>query len=367
MKRVAIVFGGDSLEHDISIVTAFLVMENCQKNHRPYLMVYLSRNGVFYCGKALHKKENYQTLNGFHQGHFSHQKRKNYFVTGLKKYDIDAVILCVHGEGAEDGTVGAMFDCLHIPSTFSGVENAAILQNKYLTKLSLKELNIPVVPGIIFGKDKLRKSHFSLDTILKELKAPFIIKPLHLGSSIGVYKCQSDVEIQSHLPSLFRLDNAVLIEETVQSLHEYNVAILGDDRQIWISEVEEVNNDDRVLSFKDKYEEFSGQNSRIIPASIDGELEKRIKDYARQAFYGLSCQGVVRFDFLYDDHNDQLYLNEINTIPGSLAYYLFEAGGMDFHELIDHLVDSAHYHIESRKNKITIYQDSDLMKIMHKK
>ncbi len=367
MKKIAIVYGGDSLEHDISIVTAFLVMENCKKTHRPFLMVYISRNGKFYAGKALHKKENYQKLNGFHQGYFYHSHKKHYFATKTRKYKIDAVILCVHGEGAEDGTVGALFDCLQIPSSFSGVENAAVMQNKYFTKLILKTLDIPYVNGILINKDHLSRNLFSLDNILSPFKPPYILKPVHLGSSIGVYKCLDKDEIKKHLPSLFRLDNAVMIEETIGSLHEYNIAILSDGRQIWVSDIEEVNKDDHVLSFKDKYEEFSGQNKRVIPASIDEELKTQIQDYAKRAYKGLSCNGVVRFDFFYDEHNHQLYLNEINTVPGSLAYYLFESSGMSFKELLDHLVDSAFYHIENRKNRITVYKDSDLMKIMHKK
>lgn len=367
MEKLAIVYGGDSLEHDISIITAFLVMKNCQLNKRPYVMIYLSREGAFYCGKALEKKENYLSLRGFHQGHFIHHHKKNYFVTRWQKIAIESCLLCVHGAHSEDGSVGAIFDTLKIPSTFSSVENASILQNKYLTKMILKEIDIPIVPSVLVKKQQLREHRFDIETLISSLNPPYIVKPVHLGSSIGVYKCQNNIDIQKVIPTLWHLDSEIIIEEVVSSLHEYNIAIVGDERELFLSDIEEVNKENEVLSFHDKYEEFSGHNQKQIPAFIDEKLEKKIQEYAKKAFVNLNCVGVVRFDFLYNDQTNQLFLNEINTIPGSLAYYLFESKGMSFNELISLLIDISLYQYEKKKNYITTYQDSNLLTIMDKK
>ncbi len=367
MKKTVIVFGGDTCEHDISIVTAFLVKEEFINNKKPLLFVYLSRNGCFYYGKALNKKENYQALKGFKKGFFKRINNQTYFVKGLLKEKIDEVLLCVHGAGMEDGTLGAFFDILKVPVSYCGVESSAIIQNKYLTKLVLKENNIPVTKGIKIDQNTYIKTHFDILDTIKDMPFPLIIKPLHLGSSIGVYKCQNIDDLNNNLITLFNLDNEVLIEECITSLKEYNIAIIGDERETFVSSIEEVNHNDKILTFKDKYEEFSSLNTKEIPANISKELERNITEFALKAFNVLSCYGVVRFDFLFDTKHNKLYLNEINSIPGSLAFYLFEDKGMSFKELIERILDSAKYRQYLQKEKIKTYKDSNLLSIGKKK
>lgn len=367
MKKIAIVYGGDSLEHDISIVTAFLVMKEWEKAKIPFVPIYLSRKGIFYTGKGLLHKENYESLKGFHPGTFIKKGKKNFFYTFYRKYEIDSVILSLHGEGAEDGTVGGFFDTLEIPSTFSGVENASIMQNKYLTKVLLKEIGVPVVKGKKLTKEEYLNKNIDLASFLEGLEAPFILKPLHLGSSIGVKKAKDIEEISAFLPTLFHMDEEVLIEEAIAPLVEYNIAILGDERDIFLSDIEKVNEGDRVLTFYEKYESWSGNTKKEIPAKISNALAERIQTYASKAFQALSCKGVVRFDFLYQPEKDALYLNEINTIPGSFAYYLFTSKGMSFLEMLEKLKEIAHHQKDKKKRKITRYKESRLTKIMHKK
>ena len=367
MKKTVIVFGGDTCEHDISIVTAFLVKENFVKNKTPHLFVYLGRDGVFYYGAALDKKENYSSLKGFKKGYFKRENKKTYFVKGIKKEEVKDVLLCVHGEGMEDGTLGAFFDILKVPVSYEGVESASIIQNKYLTKLVLSENEIPVTKSLKLDQKTYKNQHFNIEGLLKDFSFPLILKPLHLGSSIGVYKCENNDEINSHLVTLFNLDNEVLIEECITSLKEYNIAVVGDEREVFASLIEEVNREDRVLSFIDKYEEFSSSNEKQIPANIDSSLHQEIEALAIKSFNILKCSGVVRFDFLYDSNNKKLYLNEVNSIPGSLAYYLFEGKGMSFKELIERILDSAKYRMYLKNKKITTYEGSNLLKIGAKK
>ncbi len=367
MKKTAIVFGGDTCEHDISIVTAFLAKEEFINNKKPCLFIYLGRNGNFYYGKALNKKENYLSLKGFKRGFFKRIHNKTYFIKGIQKEKIKDVLLCVHGNGMEDGTLGAFFDILKVPVTYCGVESSSIIQNKYLTKLILKENDIPVVNGIKINQIIFKNMHFNIQTLIEDYSFPLIIKPLHLGSSIGVYKCHDIEDLNKNLTLLFKLDSEILIEECISSLKEFNVAIVGDERETFISSIEEVNHDNRILTFKDKYEEFSSTNEKEIPAIITKELADTINEYALKAFHAFSCFGVVRFDFLFDTKNEKLYLNEINSIPGSLAFYLFEDKGMSFKELINRILDSANYRYYLNKEKITTYDDSNLLNIGKKK
>lgn len=367
MKKTVVVFGGNTCEHDISIVTAFLVKEEFINNKKTFLFVYLGRNGNFYYGKALDKKANYLTLKGFKKGFFKRKNNETYFIKGIIKEKIKDVLLCVHGAGMEDGTLGAFFDVLKVPISYCGVESSSIIQNKYLTKLILKENNIPVVKGIKINQLTFKDLHFNVQELISNYSFPLIIKPLHLGSSIGVYKCHNIEEVNKNLTILFKLDNEALIEECISSLKEFNVAIVGDERETFISSIEEVNHDDRILTFKDKYEEFSSSNNKEIPAIISKELETEINEYALKAFKLFSCFGVVRFDFLFDTKNEKLYLNEINSIPGSLAFYLFEDKGMSFKELINKILDSANYRYYLHKEKITKYDDSNLLNIGRKK
>lgn len=367
MKTIAIVYGGDSLEHDISIVTAFFVHEACQKKKWPHCLIYLSRKGSFYCGKSLEKKENYTSLHGFHAGIFVRKKNRAYFVSKGKKKEIGTVILCGHGKGVEDGTLGGYFDTLKIPVCYSGVETSAVLQNKALTKKILRSEKIPVVKSRLVTKRDLMEHHFSLSSYLHGLCAPYILKPLHLGSSIGVKKGNTQEELEKELPQLIHLEDAFLIEEAIEHLVEYNIAIVGDDRKIFLSDIEEVNHEDRVLSFHDKYEEFQGETKRIIPAMIEEEVKRKIEQYASKAFLKLGCRGVVRFDFFYQKETGDIYLNEVNSIPGSLAYYLFESKGMSFGELLEKLIDCAQYRTHYAQHQIHIYEESNLLHIARKK
>lgn len=360
MGKIAIVFGGDSLEHDISIVTAFFVMEECKKHNLEFIPLYLSRKGVFYTGKALLNKENYQKMRGFKQGYFKPYAGFNAFFTKGKRHVVECALLCVHGANVEDGTLGAYFDILKIPCTYSGVMNASLMQDKHLTKLILKSLDIPVVDSLLISK--------STELEGKDLTYPKIVKPVHLGSSIGVKKVENYKELLDALEVALTYDDSALIEDVVENLSEVNIAVLGNKDDFILSVIEEVNVQDKVLSFADKYQQFQGKVSdHIIPAPIGKKLVEEIKQYTSRAFTGLDCSGVMRFDYLLNTKTKKVYLNEINAIPGSLAFYLFEATNVPFIQLIERLVMIAKKRYKAKRDMITSYELSDLQKIGRKK
>lgn len=361
MKKVAVVYGGNSLEHDISIITAMLVMEELKKNKIDYLPIYISHDDAFYTGKALLDKDNYEHKRKFIKGSFTYHRGYYQFKYRHHYVPIDVAVLCVHGAGVEDGTLKALFDFMKIPSTSSGILSSALMQDKYFLKKILKEYQIPVVDGYYLNKDDDYN-------IPEEFTFPLIIKPVHLGSSIGVKKVNTQDEYLEHLKVAFNYDNAVIVEKVVKNLKELNIAVMGSKKDYQVSEIEMVNTKDTVLSFKDKYELFKSKtDSHIIPANITNVLKKKIEQYAALAFQVLDCKGIVRFDFLFDSKSKEIYLNEINAIPGSLAYYLFKNKNLQMIDIVQKIIETAKNEYNMQRHLTKTYEYANLKSISQKK
>lgn len=361
MKKILVVYGGKSLEHDISIVTALFVMEELKKNKVGFIPLYLSHNNEFFTGDKLLDKDNYELKKGFKITKFECQNGQYVLKVGFKTYEIECAILCVHGKGVEDGTIRALFDFMNIPVSTSSLLSSAIMQDKEISKLLFQNKNIPVVDSFVV--------HNLANISVKEgFSFPLIIKPCNLGSSIGVKKVNNMKEYENHIRKVLQYDQKVLVEKCVENLKELNVAIIGDSNNHIISDIELVNNRSEVLTFKDKYELFKAKTSgHIINPSLNKDLINKIKHYAELAFETLNGKGVIRFDFLYDNKRDLLYLNEVNSIPGSLAYYLFEKKGLTMLDIINKLRAIAYKDSLEQKSLINVYTLSSLKAITRKK
>ncbi len=324
--NLVFLYGGNSLESDISEVTykkISILLKNSQHN---IIGIYLNHQGEFL---FKHKR-----------GRFVKKDDTYFFQCGLKKYFFDLVIPLVHGKGSEDGTIGAYFDALKIPCAYSGILNSAILQDKITFKNLLALERIPQVDFVYLTYEEYMDISFDLKTKVKNLSYPLIVKPNSLGSSIGVKKVNNENELIIALDKAFSFDQKVLIENAVLNLKEVNVAILGDKNSYTISELETVSNKEEVLSYFDKYLQSKDKTLRIIPSDIDKELKDKIIKISSTVFKNLDCSYVVRFDFLIDQKTKEVYLNEANTIPGSLAYYLFEPIGININDLINNLINT---------------------------
>lgn len=365
MEKVCLVYGGDSVESDISILTALKVQKELEKFSYPYLMVYLDHEGNFYSGEGLLHKDNYQNLVHFNKGNFIQSQGKCFFKRGLSKEAFDVVLLLCHGYHTEDGTLGGFFDTLKIPCIYPGLIQSAILQDKASFKRIMKNLEIPQTKYEI-----LTEKEFALKLENKEeltkLDYPLIVKPSHLGSSIGVKKVNSEKELIEALFDGFRYDEVVLIEEFVLNLKEVNVAILLHNDEMIISNLERVNNQEKVLSFIDKYDNYSLNESHIIPADIDNKMAKKIVYIAKKVYQKLLLKSLVRFDFLIDEKMNKVYLNEVNAIPGSLAYYLFESLDIKMVDLIEMLINQLKREEINKKKKISSYNQSFLKNLKEK-
>lgn len=335
MKNLFIIFGGASVEHDVSIVTALQTYGNLKDKYKLWLLYCAKDNLMYLVDKTapadyidkeiLLKKATQVTI--FNKGLYKVCGKKLKFVSA-----IDCVINCCHGGVGEDGSVKALLDFNNVPCTSASMQSSSICMDKVYAKLVAKSLDIPIVEYMVVDK------HVKNVDNVKTLGDNVIVKPCGLGSSIGVVK--SDMEhLSENIDIVLHLDDKVLIEREISPLIEYNCAVVRDGDNIILSQIEQPVNKSDILSFEDKY--ISVDKTRIIPADIPKDKQDLIYDYSKRIYQHLNLNGVVRIDYLYDQNNDIIYLNEINTIPGSLAYYLFEGLGITYIKLMEILMKNA--------------------------
>ncbi len=357
-------FGGVSAEHDVSIITGLQVLEKIDHQlFKPYV-VYVSIEGEFRYFPGLKNRQGF-SRNGGVNINWGKDEMGAYIQpqTGLlgRKHYLEAAYLAFHGGTGENGMVQGFLDTMAIPYTSPGVESMAITMNKSLTKEVLSQNNLPVVEGVSLSGTDIRKD---VDVALEKVQAKLgkvseknglIIKPAHSGSSIGINITKSPESLRKYLQAAALIDNEVLVEKLVQSFTEYNCAVRMINGQIETGEIERPLSQDEILSFADKYERGGGKKSggglnegagmaslqRELPAYIDRKLKNRIQELARQAFQACRAKGMVRIDFMVTQDQKNIYITEVNSIPGSMAYYLWEASGYTFTEQITALLEQA--------------------------
>ena len=360
MKRqIAFVFGGMSVEHEISIITglqALLAFENDDWDAFP---LYISKRGEMFVGENLSKIENYRKLDTLlanaqrvvlvNEGNKA--KLVGYPQKKLGKNfeaPLDMAFLCVHGTNVEDGALQGFFKTLGVPIVGCDVEAAALGMDKYTQKSILESAGIPALPA----KRYTEKDYQDLETLTKDVEDifgfPVIVKPVNLGSSVGINVAKDEKSLVSALDDAFLYSSVVLVEPAIENLREINCAVLGDIEDAKASEIEEPLSSDEILSYEDKYVNNSkggskgmASVSRKIPADVPEELRDEIREMACRAFKALGCNGVARIDFMIDADSGDLYFNEINTIPGSLSFYLFDPLGMPYKDLLNEMLELA--------------------------
>jgi D-alanine-D-alanine ligase len=262
---------------------------------------------------------------------------------------IDVAFPIVHGTNVEDGALQGFFESLSIPFVGCNVTASAVGMDKYITKVLLRDSGIPVLDcRRIFVKSYFKDKESVISDIEGQISYPMIVKPLNLGSSIGIGKAVDAATLKDAMEYAFQYTDIALIERAISNLKEINCAVLGDRDSVIASECEEPISSDVILSYKDKYLSY-GKNSakgmatakRKLPADISVKTRETVRDLAQRTFLALGCHGVARVDFLMDGTTDQLWVNEINTIPGSLSFYLWEPIGIPYCQLLDRLIELA--------------------------
>ncbi|MCL2108755.1 MAG: D-alanine--D-alanine ligase [Oscillospiraceae bacterium] len=372
--KLAVFFGGKSVEHEVSVITALQAVKSLDNEKYEIIPVYIDKNNCMYTGILAGKIEYYTDIpNLIRQSIRVIPVREGEKIL-LVKYpsrfgkkvisEIDIAFPLGHGTTMEDGVFQGLLQFLGVPFVGCNVLSAACGMNKYVQKILLKNEGIPVLNCIkITSKDYFSDTEKIVKLIAEKVGFPTVIKPINLGSSVGIKIAQTQSEAADSIEHAFLFAHEIIIETAVQNLREVNVAVLGDCDEAVASECEEPLAGDEILSYKDKYLSNSAKGksqldkssgmaslSRKIPAEIPTELREKIRKIAIESFKILGCSGVARVDFLYNNSTGELFYNEINTVPGSLAYYLWEPVGIKYPALLDKLINLALKRERENKN-----------------
>ena len=369
-KVVAIFYGGKSVEHDVSVLSALQAFNALDQNEYDSFLVYVDLNGKWWIGDALSDRRNYHFSEDdkkrlLHQvefcigtgskgvlrtvGSFMHKSREIYF---------DVAFMAFHGTSGEDGKFQGLMESAGYAYTGTRVMASSVCMNKALAKSILRTAGVKVLPEIIVKCPKKENDFLNIDAVTESLdvKYPAFVKPCNLGSSVGIAKAVNDKELKAALLNVFRMDDTAIIEPYIEKLEEYNISVTKAFGDLKVSAIERPIKKGEFLEFKDKY--LAGGNmaaklanpsgegmadlSRVInPPELTEAQRNQIIDDAKKAFTAINCSGAPRIDFLMNKETGDIYLCELNTIPGSFAFYLWEQEKISFTKLLSALVEEA--------------------------
>ncbi|MBQ7349135.1 MAG: ATP-grasp domain-containing protein [Clostridia bacterium] len=335
MKNIAVFFGGQSVEHDISVITGVMAVNTLDKEKYNAIPVYVDKAGGWYTGESLVDPDNYKNLN--------YKKLKKVAILGGDKRlfeikgkrlkpicSIAACINCMHGERGEDGSLSGLLNMCKIPLASPSIAPSAVCMDKGLTKTLLKGLKIKTLSGICVSDIEQLTENSS------GIEYPVIVKPNSLGSSIGINRADNEKELLSAVNYALKFGDCALIEPCLENFIEINcAAYLNSDGKITVSECERPVGRSEILTFNDKYR----GGKRVFPADIDKKISDKIKGITEKIYRELSFSGVIRIDYFLT--GGQIFVNEINTVPGSLAYYLFSDTLKGFKNMLNELITVA--------------------------
>ena len=382
--KVGIIFGGKTVEHEISIITANQAITNLNKEKYEIVPIYISKNGKMYTGEKLLDLKEFKNMDELikkceeivlvNDGPKANLIRvSNKMFTKNIINSIDVAFPIMHGTNGEDGAIQGFLEILGVPYVGPDVLASSIGMDKIMMRRILKEQNIPSLDYIAFySLDYIKNEEEYLNKIEKEILYPVIVKAGNLGSSVGIKKAKNRAELIEAIEFSMEFSDRIMVEKAIEHLKEVNCSVIGDMIDATASICEEPIGSDEILSYTDKYVGNSktkgGTKSkgmatlqRKVPAEISDEQMKKIQEIAIQTFKLLGCNGVSRIDFMIDlDEDDKIYVNEINTIPGALSYYLWEATNKKFEEELDELINLAFKRDRERANRTYSYDQNIL-------
>lgn len=382
-KQVGIIFGSRSCEREVSIISAVQLMRFIDRDKYDPIPVYIDEKGNWYTGEPLMDIQSFKPFRpetkGIRKvfpdlssgsGALLYLDRGNGLFAREKleiAARVEVYIIVMHGMNGEDGTLQGLLEMANVPYTSTAVTGSAVGMDKIAMKLFFRGANLPVLPGVWYTRTEFgRDADSVLDHVQEELGFPVFVKPANLGSSIGVSRADNREKLRNALELAFEYDRRVLVEKGLNKPIELNCSVLGYDGEMKASPIEMPLGQDEFLDFGDKYLGSGGSKgmaslSRILPAPIEDDLKNRIQDMSKSIFRLMDCKGVVRIDYMFDPASENLYITEINTIPGSLAFYLWEKDGISYPELIDRMIDYAEK-AYNEKNRTNYAYTSDILK-----
>lgn len=377
--KVAMLFGGKSVEHEVSVISGIQAIMNMDTEKYEVIPVYMTKNNEMYVGDEIGKIESYKDI------HALISKSQRVIIVNdndniqlvsypLKKFGkntaikIDVAFPVVHGTNVEDGALQGYLKTIGIPFVGCDVTASAVGMDKFIMKMILKEAGVPVLDAQIYTLSDYSEIENMMNKIELGLGYPVIVKPVNLGSSVGISVAKNRVELSNSIDDAFRYATKVLVEHAITNLREINCSVLGDENEAEASECEEPLHSKDILSYEDKYvsnakgggSKGMASVSRKIPADLSAEKREEVRQMAVKSFKALGCNGVSRIDFMIDEDNGKLYFNEINTIPGSLAFYLWEPVGVPYKVLLDRMIQLALKRVRTEES-LTFTFDTNIL------
>jgi D-alanine-D-alanine ligase len=386
-KKVAVLFGGVSVEHEVSVISGVQAFHALDRDRYDPIAVYVSKEGRWYVGDILADVANFRDMPALLRGCMEvapHPIRgdwslyptqsSGWFQAKRSPIAIDVYLPVFHGSFGEDGSVQGLLQIMDVPFTGCDVTGSAVSMDKVVMKEVLRGLGIPVVSSCSFTRFELEEAP---DVVLERIESacgmPCILKPALLGSSIGIEVVREKSELLKVAHRVASYCPKVLVEIFLPDMFELNCSVLGNESQQRASVIERPLSSGELLSFSDKYERSrSGKSGvkaadssssmasmdRIIPADISPEMTREVQDLAVRTFRGLGCSGVSRVDCIVDRCSQTTYVNELNAIPGSLSFYLWEASGVPFQQLLNELIDLALVRFRERQSTNYTYSSN---------
>ena len=376
MKNIGIIIGGESVEHEVSIITGLQIFDNIDKNkYKPYI-IYITKEGKWLTGEILSNIKTYKKKEFMSAEEripwksskknkmilISKDNKKRLFKKKKDDIEIDVVIPATHGTGVEDGTLQGILENIGVPYAFSDVKASALGMDKIIMKKVFKDEGLPLVDYRWFYKSEFIENKIQVLKEAEKLGYPLIVKPSNLGSSIGITKANNQKELEESIEVAVSYDRKIIVEKCLENAREINCGVLGYEKDVKTSKCEEPVGWKEFLKYEDKYvnnSKIKGDSKRVIPANIPENITNEIMEIAKKSFISINASGAARVDFLLEGKN--IYVNEINTIPGSVSFYLWEPSGLEFKDLIEELINIAKKKLD--KDLINTY-DVDLLNKM---
>ena len=375
-KTIAVIFGGRSAEHDVSIITAHtpIIQSLLAMGQFNVVPVYIGKDGSWYSNKAMNEISFFKTdlkekLKKQKQVWLSFEKGlKLISRSGLsqKSVNIDVVFPAMHGTFGEDGSLMGLLRMAGVPFVGCDIFASAVAMDKALTKQVISAEGIPVVPFVWFTKNDWSSRKEALKKDIGKLKYPLFVKPVHLGSSIAITKVKNASQLENAIEVAFHYDDKALVEEGIQNLIEVTLPIIGND-ELRLGGIERPLNKTEFFDFSDKYlsggKKSGGVNNQYseIPADINRKLAEQVEKYGKETYRVLGCSGIARIDFLINSVSGKVYVNEVNTLPGSLYCHNWKKMGVSNIELVTTLINLAEERFKEEQ-KLTRAFGSDILK-----
>ncbi len=361
--RVGIIFGGRSVEHEVSLVSAASVIDALDKNKYDIIPIGITPAGKWLSsGKTLHLLKEKRSIDNEPEHILVPDPRKQSLVilseSGNTGQAVDVIFPLIHGTYGEDGSIQGLLELADIPYIGAGVLGSAVGMDKVIQKELLQQAKIPVTPSVSFLYDTfINQGRKTILGIERKLKYPLFIKPANSGSSVGISKAHDRNELAASIEAASQFDRKILVEQGVKYAREIECSVLGNDNPI-ASVLGEIVPSNEFYDYDAKY--VDGKTSEVIPAKLSKALVKKVQKYALSAFRVLDCAGMARVDFLVNRKTNRIFLNEINTIPGftSISMYpkLWQASGISYSALLDKLIQLAIERHQTKKKLKTVYR-----------